>query len=1294
MNKAFLLIILICSWFLLFGCTDKDIYMFSDDTNAICDSNYVLQYIDGNTFGCVPILADSNLSGFVPYTGATSDVNLGSNITANNLSGTNTGDQVGDGVTITGTGTIADPFVAEAGSSTIADLTDVDLTDLADDEILRYNSTSEKWENVTISVLADDNYLRLDTSNDPLTGNLEISKADPEIRLTDSGNGEYTRITKSDTLNEASLLNRITWTAQYGIWTKYDNTIPSVSDTTSTNGRIPLGTNGKGDDVHVHSPSVIKDGETYKIWYMGYDGSTYRIYYVTSPDGLTWTKYDNTIPSVSDTTSTNGRIGLGTSGTGDDVHVSNPIVIKDGETYKMWYTGYDGSTYRIYYATSPDGLTWTKYDNTIPSVSDTTSTNGRIPPGTNGKGDGVNVSNPIVIKDGETYKMWYTGYDGSINRIYYATSPDGLTWTKYDNTIPSVSDTTSTNGRIPLGTNGKGDDAHVSNSSVIKDGETYKMWYGASDGSTYRIYYVTSPDGLNWTKYDNTIPSVSDTTSTNGRIPLGTNGKGDDVHVSNPIVIKDGETYKMWYTGYDGSVNRIYYATSPDTSNTKEIQVISSKDSVINNEKGIQTFGDEDGRTVIEGQSTRFNNQGVEQFQIDTNGDLVFPDNQKTYFGTAKDASIYYDGTNLLINPKEVGSGATIFTGNVGIGTTAPSVKLHVVGDGVQLSATTGYANFVTQNATATAGITLGYDATNILGVLASTNPNSGLSFYTNNGTANIERLRITSAGDIKIPADSKKLYFGAGDDASITYDGTNLLINPKEVGAGVLDVTGQLNVRGLTTVKGNVLFNGGAGTTSNMIYLESTTAGKVNGSLGFFAAGVGSSNVGHGPYFLARGNLYSDIASQRGTMFFSAGSPTTALDGEGSLRFYTGLTSGDAEAGRILFTTGTVDRLKILRDGSIKILGDNQKIYFGAGDDASITYDGTNMVINPKDVGSGRVSILAGGLTLPAGSTTAGTSPLKFTSGNLLSTAEAGAIEFLTDDYYATITTQPNSRKGIVLNNGTNLVSGRVPFATTNGRLTDSNVMTFDGNGLHLDANIFFATGKGIIYSSIIDKSSNVLEQFSDPTKYADANHDYYGKCSVNYSETVLDKYVDKNIATKYCEPTPSLWEEQPDTCTPQPPICETKEVCEEQPDICTPNPAEEIPQPDTCHEEYTIVKEPVFKTVNKVGYNAECRTEQMASALSQLNKSINLTSTGIDTTEIFADSIYTKSKVPDPLINYCKMINDANIYNKAQHYAYKLVNEKYVLDAEYRWLVLEGCEKQKLAEMCIINKKYSWCK
>jgi len=344
---------------------------------------------------------------------------------------------------------------------------------------------------------------------------------------------------------------------------KYNNIAPVNSDGSSTDGRVPLGTGGKGDAGRAARPYVIKDGSTYKMWYGGYDGSAaWRAFYATSTDGgLTWTKYDNTIPPASDTTFTNGRLPLGTSGKGDDAHAFNPAIIKDGSTYKMWYTGHDGSNMRVYHATSTDGLTWTKYDNTIPDPSDGSSTNGRVPLGTAGKGDAAGAYHPVVIKDGSTYKMWYCGSDGTYARTYYATSPDGLVWTKYNNAIPTDSDTSSSDGRIPRGTNGTGDDYHAYCPTVIKDGSTYKMWYTGYDGSTSRVYYATSPDGLVWTKYDNTVPTASDTTSTNGRIPRGTSGKGDDFGVDQTGAIKDGSTYKIWYSGHDGSVYRIYYAT-------------------------------------------------------------------------------------------------------------------------------------------------------------------------------------------------------------------------------------------------------------------------------------------------------------------------------------------------------------------------------------------------------------------------------------------------------------------------------------------------------------------------------------------------------------------------------------------------------------------------------------------------------------------------------------------------------------------------------------------------------------
>lgn len=57
-------------------------------------------------------------------------------------------------------------------------------------------------------ITASSTYLKLDTSNDPLTGNLEIDKTDPEIRLTDETN-EYVRLLRSSTSNTATLYNRV-----------------------------------------------------------------------------------------------------------------------------------------------------------------------------------------------------------------------------------------------------------------------------------------------------------------------------------------------------------------------------------------------------------------------------------------------------------------------------------------------------------------------------------------------------------------------------------------------------------------------------------------------------------------------------------------------------------------------------------------------------------------------------------------------------------------------------------------------------------------------------------------------------------------------------------------------------------------------------------------------------------------------------------------------------------------------------------------------------------------------------
>jgi len=288
---------------------------------------------------------------------------------------------------------------------------------------------------------------------------------------------------------------------------------------------LDMGRAGSWDDFHVAYPSVIFYDGTYQMWYGGYDGTQWQIGYATSNDGIHWAKYAN-----------NPVLHLGQPGAWDDAHVTAPSVIFDNSLYKMWYIGNDGITWRIGYATSYDGIAWTKYDG-----------NPVLDVGLPDRWDDVHVADPFVIfKDG-IYKMWYGGFDGTIWRIGYAESFDGIAWTRYVG-----------NPVLYLGSPGTwDDDVSVGGPSIIFEGGIYKIWYHGYDGYTYRIGYAISGDGKNWTKY-----------SGNPVLHEGAEDAWDDAYVLTSSVILDDGTYKIWYTGCDGDYWRIGYATSSVPSTT------------------------------------------------------------------------------------------------------------------------------------------------------------------------------------------------------------------------------------------------------------------------------------------------------------------------------------------------------------------------------------------------------------------------------------------------------------------------------------------------------------------------------------------------------------------------------------------------------------------------------------------------------------------------------------------------------------------------------------------------------
>jgi predicted GH43/DUF377 family glycosyl hydrolase len=258
------------------------------------------------------------------------------------------------------------------------------------------------------------------------------------------------------------------------------------------------------------------DDPEYKLYVGGYNVNRFSIGLVTSPALESGWGYHPNNPLLT-----------GAPGEWDEIGVGNAMVIKDEGIYKMWYTGVandPGYTERIGYATSPDGITWTKYANN--PVLDTT-------PG--GAWENKGVWMPYVIKQDSIYKMWYGGFsEVSIDHfsIGYATSADGIAWTKA-NVNPVL-----THGNLP----GTWDQYLVMQPIIFYDEGKYLMWFtgGVNENTPpFQSGFAISDDGISWTK----------DTLHNPVLPCGSAGAWDVGITAGLQVFKEGGTYKMLYLG-------------------------------------------------------------------------------------------------------------------------------------------------------------------------------------------------------------------------------------------------------------------------------------------------------------------------------------------------------------------------------------------------------------------------------------------------------------------------------------------------------------------------------------------------------------------------------------------------------------------------------------------------------------------------------------------------------------------------------------------------------------------------
>lgn len=249
--------------------------------------------------------------------------------------------------------------------------------------------------------------------------------------------------------------------------------------------------------------------------------------------------------------------GTGT-GTWDKNIRERGYILKEGDLYKMWYTGFDGSEKSIMhlgYATSKDGIQWTRYaENPIFNdywtedvhVVKHEGTYFMVAEGVNdiahllSSEDGIHwhrlgdldirkangepidpgaYGTPTLWIEGD---RWYLFYERGDLGIWLAVSTDQQVWTNIqDDPV------------IKLGPN-KYDAEGVAVNQIIKyKGKYYAYYHGTpdEDWATWNSNVAVSDDLIHWIKYDKN--PIIDTDRNSG-------------NYSSPILVHDGDKYRLY----------------------------------------------------------------------------------------------------------------------------------------------------------------------------------------------------------------------------------------------------------------------------------------------------------------------------------------------------------------------------------------------------------------------------------------------------------------------------------------------------------------------------------------------------------------------------------------------------------------------------------------------------------------------------------------------------------------------------------------------------------------------------
>ncbi len=266
---------------------------------------------------------------------------------------------------------------------------------------------------------------------------------------------------------------------------------------------------GGGKLGTVFDIAMLREDGKYRMWGSWRPKGSLALF--ESADGIHWTEPELVFPP--------------NRATGWEDDINRPAVVKRSDGYHLWYTGQAGGKSSIGYATSPDGKNWKRMrDKPV------------VWPEAPWEKESVMCPSVIWDQTSGLFRMWYSGGDKyEPDAIGYATSPDGLHWTKSPTPVFRPEP-----GNV-------WEQYKVAGAQVFEHGGWFYIVYiGYRDMDHAQIGIARSRDGLtNWVR--------------NPKNPIvrPTQDGFDQDACYKPFVIFDGKQWLLWYNGRHGSLERI-----------------------------------------------------------------------------------------------------------------------------------------------------------------------------------------------------------------------------------------------------------------------------------------------------------------------------------------------------------------------------------------------------------------------------------------------------------------------------------------------------------------------------------------------------------------------------------------------------------------------------------------------------------------------------------------------------------------------------------------------------------------